>query len=185
MNINADKISKYDAWFLEIYRLWKKCRKLKSELMSANSRERYIILNFFRYLKKIILDDFKLVILYIIFVLFFSVFYITFEWSEGLRKIDKYLDMAVSTVPLLLEEDFHDRALGSESISFEEELKNRKKINSFVKTINLEWVYTLVNYRGKYYFSAPTVTDEEAEEIERWYFYPYDDVPRFFQRCIY
>ena len=137
-------------------------------------------MNFFRYLKKIILDDFKLVILYIIFVLFFSVFYITFEWSEGLRKNDKYLDMAVRTVPLLLEDDFHDRALGPESISFEEELKNRKKINSFVKTTNLEWVYTLVNYRGKYYFSAPTVTDEEAEEIERWYFYPYEDVPRFF-----
>ena len=107
----------------------------------------------------------------------FSIFYVLFEWTEGINEIDRYLETAVKTVPLLLEDDFHDRAIAPDSISFEEEMRNRVKINSFTELSGLGWVYTLAQYNNKYYFSAPSVSDEEALERKRWYFYPYDDIP--------
>jgi len=54
-------------------------------------------------------------------------------------------------------------------------------MNAFAADNGLVWAYTLVEKDGKFYFSAPTVTEEEAKERERWYFYPYEDIPKEFQ----
>ena len=138
------------------------------------------LLNFYRFSEKTLLSDYRIIILYILFVLFFSVFYFIFEWYEGIDKIDGYLTAAVKTVPLLLEDDFHDRAVAPESISFEEEIKNRIKLNNFSSLTELDWVYTIVKYNNDFYFSAPSVTYEEARKTERWYFYHYNDIPKAF-----
>ena len=137
-------------------------------------------MNILRFAENKILKDYRIIFLYILFVLFFSVFYVVFEWTEGINKIDKYLEAAVKTVPLLLEDDFHDRARSPDSISFEEEIKNRFKLNRFTELTGLDWVYTIAEYNNKFYFSAPTVSDEEAAERKRWYFYPYVDIPGIF-----
>ena len=135
------------------------------------------------FLKKIFCKDIFLISSYIIFVLAFSVFYIVFEWSEGMKKIDRYLESAAKTLPLLLENDFHDRALYPESIDYIEEIKNRQKFNKFAQSIGLEWVYTLVKSNGRFFFSSPTVAEEEATTQKRWYFHPYEDIPESFIRA--
>ena len=48
----------------------------------------------------------------------------------------------------------------------------------------LVYLYTLVSKDGHFYFSAPTVTEEEAEERERWYFYPYADAPPMLEKAL-
>ena len=40
---------------------------------------------------------------------------------------------------MLLPEDFHDRALGPASVSFDEELLNRRRINEFVEIEGLRY----------------------------------------------
>ena len=48
-----------------------------------------------------------------------------------------------------------------------------------------KWVCTLVEKDGKFFFSAPSVTEEEARELASWYFYPYDDVPPEFVQALH
>ncbi len=100
------------------------------------------------------------------------------------RTIDKEvkhnLVRMAENIPILLAEDFHDRALEPDSISLKEEMENRSRFNRYAHLNGVTWVYTLVEYEGELYFTAPTVTDDEAQKRERWYFYPYEDAPEQF-----
>ncbi|HOP62347.1 MAG TPA: hypothetical protein PK358_10510 [Spirochaetota bacterium] len=110
-------------------------------------------------------------------------------WSNESRKslimeeIDAKLLIAAKSIKYILPEDFHDRALSPNSISFTEELNNRRIMNRFTEENGFKWTYTLAEREGKFYFSAPTVTAEEAKERKVWYFYPYDDIPPEFARA--
>lgn len=97
-----------------------------------------------------------------------------------LREIDQKLLMAAGSLKYILPGDFHDRATGPDSISYREELRNRSIINSFNSENGFKWTYTLAEERGNFYFSAPSVSDEEAGERKSWYFYPYADIPQEF-----
>lgn len=121
--------------------------------------------------------------LYIIAVTVFIV------WSNESRKklimneIDHRLLIAARSIKYILPADFHDRATGPGSISFSEEIKNRVVVNRFNSENGFKWTYTLAEKDGKFYFSAPTVSEKEAKELKSWYFYPYDDIPHEFVKA--
>lgn len=100
-----------------------------------------------------------------------------------MTEIDTRLATAAKGIKYMLAPDFHDRALNETSISFKEEMKNREAINGFVRETEFTWMYTLVEKGGKFYFSAPTVTTQEALDRKSWYFYPYKDIPDEFVRA--
>lgn len=99
-------------------------------------------------------------------------------------EIDRSLQQAAVSLKYMLAPDFHDRALGPGAIGFEEELRNRRAVSEFTADARFKWTYTLVEKDGKFYFSAPTVSAEEARERTSWYFYPYDDIPPEFVRAL-
>ncbi|MEW6290203.1 MAG: hypothetical protein AB1545_10155 [Thermodesulfobacteriota bacterium] len=101
-----------------------------------------------------------------------------------LAEIDQQLLLAAKALKFMLAPDFHDRAINQDSISFAEELQNRKAITGYADDTDFTYVYTLIEQDGKFYFSAPTVTEEEARERKSWYFYPYDDVPAGFVEAL-
>jgi len=107
-------------------------------------------------------------------------------WSNESRKklimneIDHRLLVAARSIKYILPADFHDRATESGSISFKEEMNNRDAINRFNTENGFKWTYTLAEKEGKFYFSAPSVSEEEAKELKSWYFYPYEDIPAEF-----
>ena len=97
-----------------------------------------------------------------------------------LAEIDSNLLQAARSLKYLLAPDFHDRALAQDSIAKDEELRNRKLVTDFGVESGFKWVYTLAEMDGAFFFSAPSVTEEEAKELDSWYFYPYEDVPEEF-----
>ena len=97
-----------------------------------------------------------------------------------LAEIDSDLLQAARSLKYLLAADFHDRALAPDSIAKDEELRNRKLVTDFGVESGFKWVYTLVEKDGAFFFSAPSVTEEEAKELDSWYFYPYEDMPEEF-----
>jgi len=119
-------------------------------------------------------------------ILYFSAVIAFAIWSEHDRKalilseIDKRLLTTAKSIKYLLAPDFHDRAVDEKSISFQEEMINRKIIQDFTAETEFKWIYALVEKDGKFYFSAPAVSEQEARERKSWYFYPYEDVPRAF-----
>lgn len=119
------------------------------------------------------------------FVLFLIIIAVdaSLAWQKTMDRIDEYLASGAEVLPLLLAEDFHDRAVEPGAIGYEEELENRRRFNRYNKAMAFTWVYTLVRYRGDYYFSAPTVTAEEARQRHSWYFYLYDDLPEAFEQA--
>ena len=110
---------------------------------------------------------------------------LSYRWSEGriINEIDDKLFIAATSLKYMLAVDFHDRTLSPDSISKEEELVNRAKVSGFALNSNFANLYTLVESGGRFYFSAPTVTAEKARERERWYYYPYDDLPDGFRHA--
>ncbi|MBN1141820.1 MAG: GGDEF domain-containing protein [Deltaproteobacteria bacterium] len=123
---------------------------------------------------------FLLYLVYLTAVALFLLINYQLEKSQLLEAIDSRLLVAAKGVKHMLAEDFHDRALAPGSIAFSEEMINRKKINTFANEADFAYIYTLVPREGKFYFSAPTVTEEEARKRESWYFYPYLDIPSGF-----
>jgi diguanylate cyclase (GGDEF)-like protein len=119
---------------------------------------------------------------YLAGVLAFSLFAYNRSLERNLAETDEKLLVAAKTLKHLLADDFHDRATGPESISFEEEMRNRLAFNALTAETGLAWVYTLVEEGGRFFFAAPTVSDEEAQEQRRWYYHPYDDIPEAFRR---
>lgn len=94
-----------------------------------------------------------------------------------LAEIDSGLLQTARSLKYLLEPDFHDRALDRDSIAMDEELRNRQIVTDFGTESGFKWVYTLAEKDGNFFFSAPSVSEEEAQEQESWYFLPYDDIP--------
>ncbi len=132
--------------------------------------------------RPILLRVILLLLLYVGVVLSLTMAWTWYENQKFLEATDGKLQTACRSLRYLLAADFHDRALKADSIGFDEELKNREKFNEFAKINNLIYVYTLVRNGENLFFSAPTVTDEEAREQKSWYFHPYADAPsEFFQ----
>ncbi|MCF4152340.1 diguanylate cyclase [Dethiosulfovibrio sp. F2B] len=102
---------------------------------------------------------------------------------EVMREADRQLELAALALPSMLAPDFHDRATTPYAISKEEELRNRRVFGDYVSRTGFAWVYTLIEDGGRFFFSAPTVTEEEAAERARWYYYPYPEAPVEFQRA--
>ena len=100
--------------------------------------------------------------------------------AEMLEALDRRLLLAAKSLKYMLADDFHDRAVDAVSISRQEELVNRDKISKFAQETEFVYVYTLAMHDGRFYFSAPTVTEQEAKERESWYFCPYFDAPAEF-----
>jgi len=123
--------------------------------------------------------------------LFFAIAIISFAWwsnhrrmDDVMREIDNRSLVVAEGLKLMLAPDFHDRAVDEKAISFEEEMKNRRAFNEFRLKTGFKWIYTLVEKDGKYYFTAPSVSEEEAKERKSWYFYPYDDIPEEFVEAL-
>ncbi|MBF0101163.1 MAG: response regulator [Desulfobacterales bacterium] len=120
-------------------------------------------------------------------VMYSGTVFIYVFWSYNNEKqrimmdIDQHLMLAAKSIKFMLASDFHDRAIDEHSISKEEETKNRIVMSSFANATEFKYVYTLVERNTKFYFSAPTVTEEELKERESWYFYPYEDIPDAFR----
>ncbi len=120
---------------------------------------------------------------YILFTLSIGIIWSSYENSHIIKETDHYLTLASKSLKYMLAEDFHDRAIEKKSIEFPEELENRRRLNGLVNETDLTYAYTIVEKDGSFYFSAPTVTDEEARDRKSWYFYPYEDIPTEFVRA--
>ncbi len=121
---------------------------------------------------------------YVLVIVVFATLWVVYEERRQLACNDSRLAAAARGLKFMLADDFHDRAVDADSISLEEEMRNRRAISQFAAEAGFIYVYTLVEKDGDYFFAAPTVTEEEAQERERWYFYPYEDVPEGFVRAM-
>ena len=123
------------------------------------------------------------ILIYILCVLSYAVWDDIQTKKTVLQNIDERLTLAAGALKYMLAPDFHDRAVDNDSISFEEELKNREAFSTYSFQNGFAWIYTLAEQNGKFFFSAPSVSEEEAKERKSWYWLPYEDIPDDFVRA--
>ncbi len=104
--------------------------------------------------------------------------------TSVIQDVDERIKIVAEAVPHLLAPDFQDRAVDAHSISLGEELENRRVVNDFARRTGMKFIQTIVEKNGLYYLTAPTVSDEEAQQRTSWYFYPYEDIPDEFKRAL-
>lgn len=124
------------------------------------------------------------ILVYIGFIAAYAVWFNLREEKRLMNHIDERLLAAAKSLKYMLAPDFHDRALSADAIDWEEIERNRVAISEYAFETEFEYLYTLVEKDGKFYFSAPTVTPEEYAEQKSWYFYPYEDVPGAFRTAL-
>ena len=123
-------------------------------------------------------------IIYIFGIMSFALYNAEINQTDLYDAIDKRLLLAARSLKYMLAKDFHDRALAPDSIPVWEIDRNRKVVSAFAAETEFTYIYAVVKYKGNYYFSAPTVTEEELKEKRNWYFHPYKDIPPEFVRAL-
>lgn len=99
-----------------------------------------------------------------VYALFFSsyTYYVYLEEKKSiLNSIDKELLHGASTLPLLLDENFHHKNMLSRPISKQQDLQNIHKLSTFVQTTNLIYIYTFILKDGLVYFTSCSATEDE------------------------
>jgi two-component system cell cycle sensor histidine kinase/response regulator CckA len=152
-----------------------------TRVMTPNGRKAIMVLGQLRRKHLVYLS--LCIVVYIAAVVAFTVRSGFRARAEIMGDIDRRLTLAAKSLKYILAPDFHDRAVDADSISPEEETRNRIAVSEFAFETEFEYLYTLVEKDGRFFFSAPTVTAEELKARTSWYFYPYDDIPDAFVRA--
>lgn len=105
--------------------------------------------------------------------------------SESIEQIDNKLLSAAKTIPLILNSDFHDRAISIESISDTEDSINILKLSDLNNTLGLKYVYTVISKNDSLYITSSSATDQELKSGNQVrYFENYYDVCQAFKDSV-
>jgi diguanylate cyclase (GGDEF)-like protein len=100
------------------------------------------------------------------------------EHQRLITQIDKELHAAAAAIPYVLQEDFHDRAIGADGIGPEEDQSNIQTLTALNNHLGMKFLYTVMrDQNGDYRLSSSSATEEElktGEEVR--YFTAYPDV---------
>ena len=102
------------------------------------------------------------------------------EQQRLFAQIDKQLLAAATTIPYVLNDDFHDRATDQNSIQNQEDLQNITNLSTLSGKLNMKFLYTVIrDTEGKYRLSSSAATDDELKKgKEIRYFSAYPDVSK-------
>lgn len=124
-------------------------------------------------------------ILFILAVSLFSCYEYTQNKTKLYRQIDEKLLNSAVGASMILPEEFYARAVTPSAISSVEDQHNIDRLSLFAKTMNVMYVYTVIQKEGKVYFTASSATDEERRsgiKLTR-YFDSYDDASDELQKA--
>jgi len=97
--------------------------------------------------------------------------------AEIIENINYKLLLAAKTIPLIISDDFHDRAVSKESIPNIEDSLNIRKLSEFNNTFGLKFIYTVISLNDSLFITSSSATFEElstGKEVR--YFENYYDV---------
>ena len=120
-------------------------------------------------------------LIYLLGVAIYILITLYMERNKIIDGVDERLLQAVSNLPQVLTQEFHDRAITAEAISDSENYQNILKLSRYAKIAGLTYLYTTVVLDGKVYFTSSSATDEEMEENDLptyWQEYP-EATPEF------
>lgn len=116
------------------------------------------------------------VIFYVISVAIFIFFMKSYTKKLVINIIDNKLLNIAKTIPYILPEDYHDRAIDSKSISKSEYQKIEAKLTEIASFTGMKYIWTDIKKENKYFLTTCNKTEQtEVKGLEIYYFMPYID----------
>lgn len=116
---------------------------------------------------------------YILLVLFLSLFTFLKERREAYSNLDSTLYASAYSLDLILGKDFHDKYTKSSPVSRQKYSEIKTTLNEYVKSMKVEYVYSMIQKNKNVYF---VVSNETQEDIERGtpslFYNPYPKPPK-------
>ncbi len=102
-------------------------------------------------------------ILFILGIIFFSYSEYQHHKARLYKQIDERLLVSAKTMDTILTPKFHDRALEATSITQTEYNQDIDRLSELAKSMQVIYVYTMLQRNGKIYFTASSATDKERK----------------------
>lgn len=119
---------------------------------------------------------FTAVIFYVFLVVLFIFLMKYAARIYAVKEIDRILLATARSIPYLLPDDYHDRAVSPESISLKEYNHIEKKLTEIAGFTGMKYIWTDVLINGKVYLTSCNRTEQtNVEGLEIYYFMPYAD----------
>jgi hypothetical protein len=117
--------------------------------------------------------------IYISVVVAYSIYSYGLRKDETLKRLDEKLFLVASGIKHCLPKDFHDKAVGKDDVTPEEDAKNVLALSEYARRMGVKYVYTLVKRGGTAYFTSSSATDQELKKaVETPYFLPYTEASK-------
>jgi len=115
--------------------------------------------------------------IFVLGIIFFSYSEYQHHKATLYKQIDERLLVSANTMDTILTPKFHDRALEATSIPETEYNQDIDRLSELAKSMQVIYLYTLIQKNGKIYFTASSATDEERKTGVNLthYFEHYDD----------
>ena len=116
--------------------------------------------------------------LYILWIILFSFGSYQYEKQQRYTNLDRHLESAALTVPLLLPDGFHHQGLSQSAHSNEQDIANIVKLSKLTRHSDIVYIYSLILQDGEILFTSSSATDKELENnTDLSHFWDvYDDV---------
>lgn len=95
-----------------------------------------------------------------------------------MRVIHEQLLIAAKMTPMILDDDYHDRAIDNESISPDETATINRRLSKAADDMGVSYLYTVVERGGEYFLTSASIGKDSNKLSERRYFYHYQDIPQ-------
>lgn len=108
----------------------------------------------------------------------FAYYFLAYFKGQKIEKVHEQMQMAAEIIPTVLGENYHDRAVNSESISSHEVSLLNRRLGMVADTLQIDYLYSVVARDGNYYLTSASVSKDSPKIAERRYFYHYQDIPQ-------
>ena len=119
------------------------------------------------------------IVIYIIWIIFSSVYSYYDKKEELMQRIDTQLMSSALVIPVLLGDHFHHQNMSKYSVSQKTDMDNIIRLSQFSNHSKLSYVYSLIRKNQKILFSSSSATEVEIRTKENLstYFSEYEDAP--------
>ncbi len=119
----------------------------------------------------------------IIWVMSYSTLNYYSSYSTYYASINAQLKAAAHAIPYILPDNFHHKGMSKNDISETQDLELVKKLNDYIASTNLTYLYSLILHDNKILFTSSSAPEEDIilNGGHGYYFQEYDDAdPRFY-----
>jgi len=92
--------------------------------------------------------------------------YVNYQETKDLlyKQLDQELQSAALNIPLLVEENFFDKAISAKTVSPDEDIRNIKKLSRYTQNSRIDYLYAMSLQNGKIVFTLSSATPQELEK---------------------